>query len=205
MGKKPKDRDLVPYMAVWGELMVIKELVCRGEMMIIPEGRCTKNDVAMRDWVMDLGHSAHQGVDATRRQLRVRLWFPGMDKAVERRVSTCLACQASVESKARDPLKPPRIQVQDGGGERDDDGDADTDADDGDGGDTDQDGAAAAEGGQEQEGARPDIQERLRMAPEVIVTETWANRAQRTRQPRVIFQAGTKKVGKKPGRGRKDR
>jgi hypothetical protein len=29
-----------------------------------------------------------------------------MDRAVERRVSTCLPCQASVESKARDPLKP---------------------------------------------------------------------------------------------------
>ena len=37
-----------------------------------------------------------------------------------------------------------------------------------------------------------------------MVTETWANRAQRTRQPREIFQAGTKKAGKKPGRGRKD-
>ena len=60
----------------------------------------------LRDWVVDLGHSAHQGEDATKRQLRVRLWFPGMDKAVERRVSTCLACQASAESKARDPLKP---------------------------------------------------------------------------------------------------
>ena len=29
-GKKPKDRDLVPYMVVWGELTVIEELVCRG-------------------------------------------------------------------------------------------------------------------------------------------------------------------------------
>ena len=84
---------------------MIKELVCRGERIVIPEGRCTKN-VALRDWVVNLGHSAHQGVDATKRQLRVRLWFPGMDKAVERRVSTCLPCQASVESKARDPLKP---------------------------------------------------------------------------------------------------
>ena len=53
--------------------------------------------------------------------------------------------------------------------------------------------------------ARADIQARLRRAPEVIVAETWANRAQRTRQPRDIFQAGTKKAGKKPGRGRKDR
>ena len=105
-GKKPTDRDLVPYMAVWGELTVIKELVCRGKRIVIPEGRCTKNNVALRDWVFDLGHSAHQGVDATKRQLRVRLWFPGMDKAVERRVSTCLVCQASVESKAKDPMKP---------------------------------------------------------------------------------------------------
>ena len=64
------------------------------------------NNVALRDWVVDLGYSAHQGVDATKRQLRVRLWFPGMDKALERRVSSCLACQVSMESKARDPLKP---------------------------------------------------------------------------------------------------
>ena len=90
-------------MAVWEELGVIEELVCRGERIVIPEGRCFTNDVALRDWVVDLGHSAHQGMDATKRQLRVRLWFPGMEKAVERRVSACLACQASVESKARDP------------------------------------------------------------------------------------------------------
>ena len=105
-GKKPKDRDLVPYMVVWEELAVIKELVCRGERIIISEGKCSTNDEALRDWVVDLGHSVHQGMDATKRQLRVRLWFPGMDKAVERRVSACLACQASVEFKARDPLKP---------------------------------------------------------------------------------------------------
>ena len=61
----------------------------RGERIVIPEGRCATNDMALRDWVVDLGHSAHQGV--TKRQLRVRLWFPGMDKAVERRVSSCLA------------------------------------------------------------------------------------------------------------------
>ena len=52
--------------------------------------------------------------------------------------------------------------------------------------------------------ARADIQARLRRAPEVIVAETWANRAQRTRVPRELFQAGTKKGAKKPGRGKKD-
>ena len=65
LGKKPTDRDLVPYMAVWEELAVIEELVFRGERLVIPEGRCTKHDVALRDWVVDLGHSTYQGVDAT--------------------------------------------------------------------------------------------------------------------------------------------
>jgi hypothetical protein len=39
----------------------------------------------------------------------------------------------------------------------------------------------------------------------MIVSDTWANRAQRTRQPRDFYQAGTKVVVKRPGRGRKDR
>ena len=53
-------------------------------------------------------------------------------------------------------------------------------------------------------GAREDIQARLRRAPDVIVSDTWGNRAQRTRQPRSLYQAGTKVVVKRPGRGRKD-
>ena len=40
------------------------------------------HDVELRDWVVDLGHSAHQGENATKRQLLLRLWFPGMDRAV---------------------------------------------------------------------------------------------------------------------------
>ena len=94
------------------------------------------------------------------------------------------------------------MQVQEDNRESDDDGDTDTEADadgeDKDGADADQDSAAAAED-------RPDIQARLRRVPGVIVAETWANRAQRTRVPRDIYQAGTKKGLKKPGRGREGR
>ena len=91
------------------------------------------------------------------------------------------------------------MQVQEGDRERDDNDDdnavANAEGDGEDGADDDQDGAAAAE-------SRPDIQARLRKAPGVIVAETWANRAQRTRVPTNIYQAGTKKEVKKPGRGR---
>ena len=71
-------------------------------------------------------------------------------------------------------------QVQEVDGERDGERDDDEDATD----------------------SRPDIQARLRRAPEVIVADTWANRPQRTRAPTDIYQAGTKTGVKKPGRGR---
>ena len=71
---------------------MVEELVGRGERIVIQEGRHQKNDMELRDGEVDIGHSAHQGVDATKRQLRVRLRFPGMDRAVERRVSMCLPC-----------------------------------------------------------------------------------------------------------------
>ena len=41
-----------------------------------------------------------------KRYLRARLWFPGMDRMVERRAAGCLHCQAATPHKHRDPLKP---------------------------------------------------------------------------------------------------
>ena len=105
-GKKPNDRDMVQNMSVCTELGVIKGLVCRGEKVLIPEGRHTRYNVPLREWVVNLGHSAHHGMDAIKRQLRVRLWFPGMERMVEKEVEGCLPCLASVESHNRDPSNP---------------------------------------------------------------------------------------------------
>ena len=73
---------------------------------MIPEGRRAGEVTTLREWVVDLGHSAHQGVDATKRLLHLRLWFPGMDREMERIVGGCLPCQASVPHHYRDPLQP---------------------------------------------------------------------------------------------------
>ena len=54
-------------------------------------------------------------------------------------------------------------------------------------------------------GARGEIQARLRRVPEVIMPDTWAKRAQRTRQPRNFYQAGAREKEGRPGIGRKDR
>jgi hypothetical protein len=105
-GIKKMDRDLVPYTSVWTELGVIEDLVCRGEKIVIPDAHLPRDEGNLREWVVELGHSGHMGVEATKRLLRQRLWFPGMDKKVEKRVSECLACQAATRSFYRDPLQP---------------------------------------------------------------------------------------------------
>ena len=44
-------------------------------------------------------------MSVAKRIIRTRLWFPGMDDRVERRVGACLECQASTKVSRRDPLK----------------------------------------------------------------------------------------------------
>lgn len=105
-GKKPSDADMKPYTSVWEELSVVDGMILRGERIVIPNGHVPQYETNIRDWVVDLGHSGHMGVTATKKLLRLRLWFPGMDRLVEKAVEECLPCQASVESYPRDPLKP---------------------------------------------------------------------------------------------------
>ena len=88
---------MVGYTSVWKELSVMEEIVCFEERILIPDFSLPQHEVVLQDWVVDLGHSTHQEVDATKRQLRLRLRFLGMDNALERAVERCLACQASVE------------------------------------------------------------------------------------------------------------
>ena len=72
----------------------MEEIVCFEERIVILDSSLPQHEVRMQDWLVDLGH---QKVDATKRQLRLRLRFLGMDNALERAVERCLACQASVE------------------------------------------------------------------------------------------------------------
>ena len=64
--------NLPPSLSIEMVQEVVQGLVCRGETLVIPEGRHCRYDVPLREWV-----GAHQGENATKRQLRVRLWFPG--------------------------------------------------------------------------------------------------------------------------------
>ncbi len=55
--------------------------------------------------VVDLAHEGHQGITKTKALLREKVWFPGINKMVEERVKSCLACQVATPEAAREPLQ----------------------------------------------------------------------------------------------------
>ena len=73
------------------------DTILRGHRLIIPAALQTK--------AVDLAHEGHQGIVKTKALLREKIWFPGIDKMVERRVKSCIPCQASVPETKREPLK----------------------------------------------------------------------------------------------------
>ena len=56
---------------------------------------------------MDLAHIGYQGVVKTKRLLREKIWFPGIDKLTEEKRRNCHPCQVSTpeSSKRSEPLK----------------------------------------------------------------------------------------------------
>lgn len=105
-GHKPADRRFVPYTSVWAELGVVDGLICRGERIVVPDSEVTGGDGNIREWVTEIAHEGHHGMVNMKRYLRERLWWPGLDKLVERRSASCEACQASTLEHRRDPLQP---------------------------------------------------------------------------------------------------
>ena len=97
------DPDLKPYKHVFQELSLAQGVILRGDKLVIPEAEFIPISSSLRETIVDL---AHQGVVKCKQLLRSRLWFPDLDKMVERKVAGCLACQATTYTPSRDPLKP---------------------------------------------------------------------------------------------------
>ena len=55
--------------------------------------------------VVRIGHDGHQGIMKTKQLLRSLVWFPKMDKIIEKHIAKCTSCQASVNTPVQEPLK----------------------------------------------------------------------------------------------------
>lgn len=93
-----RDDELTAYYNIRHELTVTDDdVVLRDRRIIVPS--------SLRDHVINLAHEGHQGIVKTKRLLRTKVWFPHIDSLVDKKIRTCLACQAVTNDHAREPLK----------------------------------------------------------------------------------------------------
>ena len=80
------------------EISVTDGIVLRGHRIIVPH--------QLRVRVINIAHQSHQGMVRTKQCIRVEVWFPGIDSAVEEMVKSCIPCQASnPRSSSREPIQ----------------------------------------------------------------------------------------------------
>ena len=73
-------------------------LLLRGTRIVIPQ--------ELRPRAVKLAHEGHQGIVKTKKLLREKVWFPGIDNLVEKQITGCLPCQA-----VGPPNKPPPLRM----------------------------------------------------------------------------------------------
>ena len=91
---------------IFTELSVDNGLILRGEKILPPDAPEYAGGINVRTKLLDIAHEGHPGENAMKRYVRSRLWFPGMDREIEKVTQGCLACQAATVTKHRDPLIP---------------------------------------------------------------------------------------------------
>ena len=72
------------------------DLVMKDYQIVIPTN--------LQKRVVELAHDGHQGMSKTKALLRSKVWFPGVDVAVEEAVRSCIPCQANSTRRDTQPL-----------------------------------------------------------------------------------------------------
>ena len=72
-------------------------LILRNSLIVVPN--------SLQEKVLALAHEGHQGIDKTKRLLRDRVFFAGLDLAVERLVRDCGKCQLVSDGNYPEPIR----------------------------------------------------------------------------------------------------
>ncbi|XP_055527961.1 uncharacterized protein K02A2.6-like [Wyeomyia smithii] len=84
-----------PFKPFAFELCQSAGILLRGERIVIPK--------ALQNRILELSHEGHPGIVVMKRRLRQKVWWPGMDKEVEKFVKGCKEC---ILVSAQDPPEP---------------------------------------------------------------------------------------------------
>ncbi|XP_045205850.2 uncharacterized protein K02A2.6-like [Mercenaria mercenaria] len=85
------------YLPIKHELSSLRNLVLRGTRIVVPK--------TLRHEILALGHEGHPGMVLMKQRLRSKLWWPGMDKDIEKFCKECYSCQLVGQSQKPEPMK----------------------------------------------------------------------------------------------------
>ena len=84
------------FLPVKNELCSIGHIVLRGTRIVIPG--------TLREKILKLGHEGHPGIVWMKQRLRSKLWWPGLDKDIEKHCKSCYGCQLLAKPMNPEPL-----------------------------------------------------------------------------------------------------
>ena len=92
------------YLPMHNELTFIGHVILRGTRIVLPQ--------ALRKRVVSLAHEGHQGVVKTKERLRTKVWWPEMDRDVEKLCAECYGCQLVAKHLPLPHVKPTPMPQQ---------------------------------------------------------------------------------------------
>ena len=92
-------QEMNVYFKLCHEITVSNEnnVFLKGTRIILP--------ASLRAHALSLAHEGHQGLVKTKRLLREKVWFPGIDAKAKLMVEKCLPCQAATPTTHHEPLQ----------------------------------------------------------------------------------------------------
>ncbi|XP_030039241.2 uncharacterized protein K02A2.6 [Manduca sexta] len=101
--RKIKCASILPYFQCKSDLQVENECLFRGHRMVIPS--------SLRDKMLQELHESHLGIVKTKSNARSRMWWPSIDKDIERWIGSCETCVSVRSAPPRAPPMAPRAMA----------------------------------------------------------------------------------------------
>jgi hypothetical protein len=89
--------ELSRFKNIQDELTCSDTVLLKSNRLVLP--------TELQERTVEIAHEGHLGIVKTKALMREKVWFPLMDKMVETRVRSCLACQIATPVPSKEPLK----------------------------------------------------------------------------------------------------
>ncbi|CAK1597918.1 unnamed protein product [Parnassius mnemosyne] len=96
--RKLKCKSILPYFHCKSDLQYENGCLFRGHRIVIPLG--------LRDRMLRELRDSHLGITKTKCNARSRMWWPGIDRDIERWIGSCATCASVRAAPPRDPPAP---------------------------------------------------------------------------------------------------